>query len=196
MQNPKKQKTKPKIVKIALSGKMGSGKTTFANWAMKERKTEYAGYKILKFARGVYEIANQYYGMPKNVKDRDLLVAIGEGMRAIKDHNGVAGACFVNKLLDDVKKAEGCNIIVDDLRFPNEAEALKKEGFKLIRLEVPEDVRVERLKKTYPKDWKKHLAKADNSTETSLDDYDGFDEIWQSSNVLLNGKPVFERVFL
>ena len=61
------------------------------------------------------------------------------------------------------------NVIIDDLRFPNELDLLKKNKFFLIRINISKELQLQRLKKTYPNTFQQHLKKINHQSETSLD---------------------------
>ncbi len=85
---------------------------------------------------------------------------------------------WVDILRQRVQGLENC--VVDDCRFPNEAEALREEGFQIIRLVRPEKERLMLLKAKYPKNWEEIL---NHSSETSLDNFEA-DVILRADNVM------------
>lgn len=107
--------------KIAFCGKAGSGKTALSSYL-----AETYGFKKMSFADAVKEIAYKYFGMRK--KDRRLLQQIGQKMRAI-DKN-----VWVNILVNKLEYGQHLNIVIDDVRFLNEAKALKDKDFIIIKL--------------------------------------------------------------
>lgn len=127
---------------IGISGKMGSGKTTLAN-ALKEHFGEQA--VKLKFADPLYgatTAVQQYLNIPVE-KDRVLLQTIGYHYREKfgKDF-------WAKRVVEDINLINyngNFIIIIDDLRFPEEFDALNKMGALLIRLESPRDIRAERV---------------------------------------------------
>lgn len=126
-----------KHIKIGIIGKMGSGKSTLAN-----KIIEYFRFKGItvhkhSFAEGVYKIARELFGMTH--KNRLLLQSIGSKMREIDDEVWVK----------DLLKKSHKNIIVDDVRYKNEIKSLKKNGFILIKLDIPTDIQIQRLSLIY-----------------------------------------------
>ena len=122
---------------IGFSGKMGSGKSE----AVKFMRENY-GDKIalVKFAQPLYDIQeavydriSQAYSRPESfIKDRKLLQWLGTewGRGTISE-----------TLWVDIWKAEvrdqlklGKIVVCDDVRFDNEAEALREMGGKLIQI--------------------------------------------------------------
>ena len=80
------------------------------------------------------------------------------------------GAYVDNWLANNESKNIGS--ICDDVRFPNELEAMRKEGWITVRLEVNEDERLRRVKQTYGEEWESHWKNRFEESETSLDDYE------------------------
>ena len=58
------------------------------------------------------------------------------------------------------------NIVIDDLRYPNELEMLRKYNFTIIKLCISRSLQTERLKITYPKTYKEHLERLDHKPES------------------------------
>ena len=72
-------------LKIAISGKMGSGKTTLAEEIRKQFTEGYNGHSaMVSLGAPVKEVARNYFLMPADVKDRLLLQQIGQQFRTIK----------------------------------------------------------------------------------------------------------------
>lgn len=155
--------------RIAFSGKICSGKSTIANYIITRVGDQ--GQKI-SFADPIKKIARETFGM--TTKNRELLQIIGATGRALDKNT------WVNKLLETVKQNPNQIWVVDDLRFPNEAEQLKKNGFILVRITVDENIRKQRIISTYGKDAEQHLKRINDYSEKALDDYE-FDEIWENS---------------
>ena len=168
------------MLKIAISGKMGSGKTTLLN-AIKDfhNKNHFilTGEDSnlvtrLSLADPVKEVASRYFGMPPNTKDRKLLQQIGQKFREIDPDVWVK---LLNQRARDPERYAGQSdkwsaVICDDVRFPNEAKALKDAGWIMIRLDVSEKEQQRRLEKAYGESWKEHWKNRNEVSETSLDD--------------------------
>lgn len=148
------------MVKIAFSGKFTSGKSTAAGMIKDEIQIAYRSCKIISFAGKLKEIATELFGMTK--KDRKLLIKLGKKMREIEED------VWLNYAVRDSK--EYGDVVIDDLRFPNEYEKLKKEGFVLVRIHVEKDVQLQRIKDLYD-DWENHVEKLNDISETALDNY-------------------------
>lgn len=94
-------------------------------------------------------------------KPRGFLQDLGTALRAID------GDIFVRAA---VNKAQAGKIVVDDLRMVNEATAFRQARFKLVRIDVDEAVRMQRVEELgYDKNRLSHI------TETALDDWTDWD---------------------
>jgi cytidylate kinase len=149
------------MVKIAISGKMWSGKSTLTKkiieYFEKEKNIQFTKYS---FASGVYKIARELFGM--TIKNRDLLTTIGYNMRLINKN------IWIKDTLNGIKENRHNFVIIDDLRFQNELNHIKKEFF-IIRLNISKEEQLNRLKKTYPNTYQNHLNNLNNISETDLD---------------------------
>lgn len=138
-------------MKIAVIGPMCSGKTTICNILIKINHL----FIIKSFASKVKEIAIDLFDM--KIKNRELLQQIGTNMRMI-DKN-----IWVKYVL---KECENDNyILIDDLRYENEYELLKKNDFKIIKLEISEKLQKERLKNTYKNNYNNHIENINHESE-------------------------------
>ena len=132
---------------IAFIGKICSGKTTITNNLIIKLNENNFNYKKASFADGVYEIAYNLFDM-KN-KNRNLLQSIGMKMREIDENIWIKST---------IKKVNHFNkndtyIIIDDCRFQNELDNLIKNDFILIKLNISNELQLNRLKNTYPDTW-------------------------------------------
>ena len=139
-------------MKIAVCGKMASGKTTLADWFV-----EHHDFQKISLAAKVKSIAADLFGMVH--KDRRLLQQIGMKMREIRE----------DVWIDYLINHEGDNLIVDDVRFINEAEKLKAAGWTIVRINIDDELQKERLKVTYPDDWEVHWSSRGDSSEAQVD---------------------------
>ena len=150
-------------LKIGIVGKMCSGKSTTA-FHLRELNSL---FHINSFAKKVKELAVELFGMKE--KNRTLLIQIGEGMRKIND------TVWVDYTIKECNKHNFA--IIDDVRHFNEYQALKVDGWKIIKLKISDELQEQRLKKNYPNDYETHMKHLNNITETgaiTLDD-DCFD---------------------
>lgn len=82
-----------------------------------------------------------------------------------------------------IQKLEGKNIVVTDIRFSNELEALDKAGARLVRVRRPELAKRSSIKDA---DFDVFESTAKHASETSLDDVsdDRFDQCLQNDGTL------------
>lgn len=126
--------------RIAITALKGSGKSATAEYL----SAKY-GHEIRPLASTIKKmlmamgITWEYiYGSKKDelipnlgVTGRFLMQSLGTDW----GRNMISRSIWVNMFLENLKEDE--SVIVDDVRFPNEAEALKKAGFYLIRIDRP-----------------------------------------------------------
>ena len=90
-------------------------------------------------------------------KNRKLLQEIGTNMRQIDPD------VWANYI---IKK---CNyyeyVVIDDLRYKNEYDILKKNGFKIIKLIISNELQMIRLKNTYNINYENHLENINHESE-------------------------------
>ena len=168
-------------IRLGICGGMAAGKTLAADTITKYVKNGKGsdGYFIfpqgiverLSFANGVRDVAWNFFpnemriAFEKGVKPRELLQRIGKGMRAIDTD------IWVRKLepvvATIVEYDEGTPIIIDDVRYPNEVEMLKRYGFKIVYVDVGPEIRRERSGNP---DWWDEALK--HESENQALDYD------------------------
>lgn len=123
------------ILKIAVCGKMRSGKDTVSDYLVKEHKfTKFA------FSDGIHKVGRllfprEFYGAEK---PRKLLQDIGQHMRRV-DPNIWVGFTF-----QQIEYVNANFIVISDLRQPNEWQALKEDGFFIVRVNASDETRLER----------------------------------------------------
>lgn len=136
--------------KIALySNAPQCGKTTLADRLMAQHSFRYRNLAgplknmvdVLFQEAGISDTRYDYYTDTGEGKEevipefgcsyRKLLVAIGT--KGIRDH--AASALWVDILLAKLREAPQDNVVIDDCRFPNEAEKLQDAGFWLVRID-------------------------------------------------------------
>lgn len=130
------------MLKVAITGKMRSGKDTLAGWFLEK------GVAQFTFKQGIEEIVDKYFPRAKaNGKPRRHYQHIGQQLRAL-DPN-----VWINYTLDNIDryrykypaKARKYGVMITDLRQPNEYEALKREGFIIIKVECSDEERLRRM---------------------------------------------------
>lgn len=140
---------------FAFVGKAGAGKTTCAEILVKE-----FGYVRLSFAEPLKLMCG-------TTTDRTLLQRVGVGVRELVPDG------WVNLLLHDLNRREANahaagRYVIDDCRFPNEAQALLTHGFRLVRVVAPTHTRVDRLKRNGRLQDEAQLS---HPSETALDEF-------------------------
>lgn len=133
-------------VKIALLGELRAGKDTVATLIAEHLEQKNANKKtvFLAFSEGIHKVINLV--MPEVYelgKPRKYLQQIGQSMRQLKP------TVWIDMLFnsEEYKKAveNGSHIIVTDVRQPNEAERLHKEGFVIIKVVADKEIRIQRV---------------------------------------------------
>lgn len=138
-------------MKIAITGKMCSGKTTLSK-IIKETDDRFV---IYSFGQKVKDVAKDLFNMKD--KDRSLLISIGTKMREINQN------VWTNYLINQTKDKDYC--IIDDLRYQNEYEELHKNNFKIIQLKIDPSIQEKRIKEIYPENYQDHLNNRNHISE-------------------------------
>jgi adenylate kinase family enzyme len=141
-------------MKIAIIGKICSGKTTIADYLVQINPE----FKKLSFATKIKEIAIELFN-EKN-KNRLLLQQIGTKMREINVN------VWVEYTINKSKKYD--YVVIDDLRYKNEYDLLKINNYKIIKLIISDELQLSRLKTTYPNDWNSHLENLNHESENFI----------------------------
>lgn len=143
-----------RVIKIAFSGKMGSGKTqasyrTLGLLADKFGSDNSIGF-IIKFAQPLYTSMMAFHRNTKGQAERVFLQRLGDlarrefGDTIMEDifRENVEGL-----ITNELPKLSQENVLImtDDLRFLGEYNLLKELGFCIVRVEADEEVRKERL---------------------------------------------------
>lgn len=84
----------------------------------------------------------------------------------------------INEKIDEILE-QGKHVIVDDVRFTNEADNLVNRGATLIRIEVDDETRRQRLG---DRDGNTARISTPHPSETELDNYDKFTIIFDNNN--------------
>lgn len=138
-------------MKLAITGQMASGKTSIAKYLV-----EKYNFTKFSFADDVKLYATEIFNM-KN-KDRKLLQQFATKMKEIDENIWI-------KRLDNKIKDISDNIIIDDLRYPNEELYLKSKGFKILKLDIDTELQNNRLKNTYINDFNMHIECKNHDSE-------------------------------
>ena len=116
---------------IGIVGKQGSGKSTIAAYI-----AEHYDYTIDSLAAPLRSIAREFFGVTKQSPDyRTIMQTIGTDWFRSVDQN-----VWIRHLM---ARAKG-RVVVDDVRFVNEAEAMLVAGWRLLFLHCPSPYRMQR----------------------------------------------------
>lgn len=148
-------------MKIAIIGKMCSGKSFLSNYLVKEKN-----FTRIGFGDFVKKYAVEIFGM--KTKDRKLLQELGQKLRQIDEYVWVK---LLEKKLDCLEKNGYTNFVIDDVRFIQEVESLRKKGFIFIKLDIDRDLQKERIIKTYPNSYASHIQRINDISETQLESF-------------------------
>ena len=128
-------------MRIALSGLKRAGKDTVGSYLIQNYEC-----KRFAFADEIKRLARELFPeeFVQNDKPVDLLQWLGNTMRQRNPD------VWINKLsiMIQLTKDPVPNLVVTDVRHPNEVQALKKLGFTIVKVQVPVEVSVERCKAT------------------------------------------------
>ena len=162
--HPRPTLVRPNLLRIAFAGKICSGKTTMAGRVQAVARKHHTVVERIAFGDSVKEVAKTCFGYDgTKYADHELLVDISTNMRDIRPDVWVD--CLRRKMLS----SDTLHWVVDDVQHQNEAEMLRSMGFTIFRIDIPEDVRIERLKQTYPD----HRCVQHYTTENELFEVDG-----------------------
>tara|TARA_B100001094_G_scaffold333460_1_gene412886 strand:- start:12011 stop:12529 length:519 start_codon:yes stop_codon:yes gene_type:complete len=162
-------------MKIAICGKMCSGKTTIAN-LIKEHDDR---YEIFSFGKKIKILANELFEMDLDNKNRTLMIQIGSKMREIDEN------VWVNYIINETKDKEFC--IIDDLRFQNELNLLEENNWNIIQLDINEDLQLTRLKKLYKENYIDHIKNKNHLSEQN-------NLIFKKSPLIINSSNNLESI--
>ena len=133
-------------MKIAICGKMCSGKSTLCNYIQDT-------FPELKFqrtamAKRLKELATELFDMDPKTKNRELLIKLGGKMREINQN--VWANYVIKETYQLDSNMESSNWLLDDCRYKNEFDILRENGWTIIKLNVSEKTQKERLQFLYP----------------------------------------------
>lgn len=128
-------------MKIALFGKMRSGKDTVGEMLIKEYN-----FKRFAFGEGIGQIIEEYFpeALLEGKKPRHHYQFIGQQLRQLDED------VWIKYLLKSVNEYEqqsekSVRIVITDGRQSNEAARLKEQGFVIVKVEAPDEIRMERI---------------------------------------------------
>lgn len=146
------------IQRVAFAGKMCSGKDTASDFLVRKY-----GFHQLSFADPIRDIARAVYGDRWKVDGREFMQEVGRLGRRLDP------MLWVNRVVAMVIAYPEVSYVINDVRFPNEVEALKRLNFLVIRINVSREKQIERLT---ARDGKPpHESVLADSSEVSLDQF-------------------------
>jgi dephospho-CoA kinase len=169
-------------LKVALIGKMRSGKDTLADYVIEEY-----GFTQFAFGDGIREICRILFPeqMKEGNKPRSLLQGVGQKMRQIDND------VWVNKCFNEIEAEKGIlNPIITDLRQPNEYKRCKDEGYIMIRVYCDDEIRIKRI---LEKNDKFDLKDLQHETELHIDTFE-YDYIINNNGNLEDSYKQFDEI--
>lgn len=147
------------MARIALVGNMRSGKNTFGDILVKEY-----GYTEIAFAGELKRICKELFPeqFRNGNKPREILQNVGHCMRSI-DYD-----VWVKALDRKIKHYDGKNLVITDVRYPNEVDYLRNNGFIIVQIIVYRSIIVGRCKATDPNF---NPAQLDHESESMASSY-------------------------
>lgn len=148
-------------IKIALTGKMRSGKSIAADYLSSTHDFERLAFasKMKRIADELFEGSDVYPteyieigdpcpfdGERKQIarKPRRRYVDFGEAMRALDSQVWIRPVERLVNIYEDKRSTRG--IVIEDLRLPDELEWAKDNGFTIVRVNASEEIRLARAK--------------------------------------------------
>lgn len=166
--------------RVAFCGGSGAGKSTYADYLADHWKFERLSIArpMKAGVRATARALNEAGVATVNVDDKGQMVgamiAAGEALRAEDPDILIESAIRRGRLSTD--RADVPGIVVDDVRYPNEAEGLKRLGFRVIRLQASDGTAKARVEK---RDGFVSQALATSPMEEALK-YVVHDEMWEN----------------
>lgn len=121
-------------MKLAVFGKIRAGKTAVCEYIMEN----FDDVEKFEFSDPVQEVIDITYPEYKGVKDRMLLIGVGQHLRNYDED------IWTNVIKHRIENSKAKHILVAGVRQPNEYLMLKKLGFKFIRVHCTEEIRIAR----------------------------------------------------
>lgn len=130
--------------RLAIAGRMGSGKTSIARLLMAEHGFVRLAFadelrSMLEPAYGKLDKASSYPLERRVVSGRELLQAHGAALRSVDPY------VLIRAIARRAEELPGCRLVIDDVRMPAEAEWLRSTGWFLIQLDADPSARQRRV---------------------------------------------------
>lgn len=159
------------MLKIALTGKLRSGKSAVAERLFYEHGFEWPisfGGKLKYYADRIFDVNEG------DRKPRAIYQQFGQLCRSIDEDVWIKHAEFSVQQALDSRSTRG--IVIDDMRQPNEYEWCRANGFVIVRVSAPLEARVKRAEIAGDAF---ELADLEHNTESYVD---GFNCDWEIVN--------------
>ncbi len=147
---------------IGLSGRIGAGKGTIADYLSSKYSAE-----SRRFSDILIDLLKRLHLLP----EREYLQKMGATLRSIFGDD-----VLVKALQKDLEEAQSRIIMVDGVRYPNEVEMLRTfKNSLLLFVDAPPEIRFKRVKKRNEKgegsiDYNEFLRAENRETERYLDE--------------------------
>lgn len=142
-------------IRIGISGKMCSGKSLVARYL-----TDKYNFIEMSFASRLKELALELFDVKqKDERGRFILQQLANHLREIDP------AVWLRYLVARIPI--DCNIVISDVRYPNEYQTLKSLGFSLVRMQMSRKEQERLVEENYPDI---PLILLDDYSETALDE--------------------------
>src|SRR5690606_38371588 len=129
------------MLKIALTGKLRSGKSAVAERLFYEHGFEWPisfGGPLKYYADRIFDVSEA------GAKPRAIYQQFGQLCRAIDEDVWIKHAEFSVQQALNQRSTRG--IVISDLRQPNEYEWCQRNGFGIVRVNAPDEFRLERAR--------------------------------------------------
>lgn len=159
---------------IALFGQAQAGKSTLAGvllategYVIKHNAGNLKAIAAKAYNNGFpidkadnYQITSPRTGQPQAVSGREVLQGVGEVMKHFDKH------FWINWLCQEIDNETG-PFVIDDGRFPFEADAFRQRDFLIVRVDTPKHIRMQRLHELMGRAPTE--SELNHETETQLD---------------------------
>lgn len=113
---------------LGISGKMRTGKNVIADYLVSQyhfTQTAFAD-KLKEISMDLFGLTREECFDKKTPRSRDVLQRVGVAMRDVQEN------IWCEYVLKNI--SEGQDVVISDVRFPNEVEMIKEYGGKIIRV--------------------------------------------------------------
>jgi len=126
------------VIKIALTGKMRSGKSAISRMLYEK----YGFYYPLSFGNKLKSLAHSIFPwVPEEPKPRELY----QFMNVMRNYDEDVWVKHLAKGYECALAVEPAGIVIDDVRQQNELEWAIENGFIVVRVEASDDIRKQRI---------------------------------------------------